>query len=167
MVGRISIASAVLVTTLFVLLSFSLQATEADGSAAIKLRGSINPGGKKRIVVAELEDLGVSTVELYDPFEKKKNSYTGVMMEKFVTQYGSKGVKEVTFIAIDGYQVTFSRTDWTFQKIMVVTRVNDKYMDYENKGPLRIVYPEYDPKKHDSKEILPKWIWMITDVQFR
>ncbi|WP_163338139.1 hypothetical protein [Desulfopila sp. IMCC35008] len=167
MFGRVAVASAVLVITIFSMLPISLQATEADGSAIIKLQGSISQGNKKRITVAELEDLGVITVEINDPFEKKKNSFTGVMMEKFVTHYGNTGVKSVSFFAIDGYQITFSRANWASHKIMVATRVNDKYMDYENKGPLRIVYPEYDPDKHDSKEILPKWIWMITTVKFR
>lgn len=167
MIVRKSAVGTVLAIFFFTFLPFSLQADEVDGSAVIQLLEGKDHEGKKQITVAEIEALGVSTLEIDDPFEKKKCSFTGVMMEKFVTRYGSTGVKSVTFKGIDGYEVTFSSSDWGSHKIMIVTRVNGNFMDYEHKGPLRIVYPNYDPKKHKSKEILPKWIWMITSVQFR
>jgi hypothetical protein len=167
MVQRIIGACLSLAIIFIVFSTYALHAEELDGSAAILLSGKLANGVGGRTTVKELEALGVSQVEVFDPFEKKTNSYTGIMMESFAAHYGSAAIHEIIFVGIDDYSVSFSKTDWTSHRIMVVTRVNNKYMGYEHKGPLRIIYPEYDAKIHSSRDILPKWIWMITAIKFR
>jgi len=145
----------------------SLYSKELDGSSRIKITGNVAEGVSKRITVKEIESTGISEAELFDPFDKKKSSFTGVMLTEFVKKFGKQAVTRVIFTAVDDYEITFTQSEWNTERILLVTRIENKYFDLEQRGPLRIVYPDYDPKKDDSKEVMPKWIWMIKTINLQ
>lgn len=145
----------------------SVVAGTADGGAKVRLTGNMVQGIGDSITVGELEKAGLQVLRRHDPFEKKTLHYSGVWLDAFVERFGKAGVTAVTFTAIDEYQVTVDRQEWMKTRILLVTRVDDRYLDFEHKGPIRVVYADYDPAVHNPKEVLPKWIWMITKIDFR
>lgn len=152
---------------LFVLISNSVNSAEQDGKASVKLEGEVSTNVSKRPTVEEIESIGVTELEILDPFDSKTNRYKGIWLDQFAAHFAKPGVTHLTFIAIDEYEISFERKEWTNTRILLVTKVNDKYIDLEHKGPLRIIFPDFNPKTDNSKENLPKWIWMITRVQFK
>ncbi|MEN8200575.1 MAG: hypothetical protein ABFR63_10945 [Thermodesulfobacteriota bacterium] len=143
----------------------ALPAAEVDGDGTIKLTGNIAADISSQVSVREIESIGVSDITLYDPFDKKNTLFTGVWMDQFAAHFGESDVTQITFKAIDGYEFSFRQADWSETKALIATRAGKDYIGFDRKGPIRVVFPVYDPKK--SKESLPKWIWMITEVNFR
>lgn len=123
--------------------------------------------GTEKLTVAMIEAVGLTDVRFEDPFAQKEMSYSGIWLQQFVQKFGRPGTSSVTFTAIDDYEVTFPKKEWEKNKILVVTRTAGKHINFEQKGPVRIVYPEYNEQNYDSKENMPKWIWMIKRANFK
>ena len=153
-----------------ILLIFSLLFSSllyADGGdKKVKLLGNTKENAPKQITIKEIEKLGITTKEIYNPYEKRSDLYGGVLFDKFVKKYAKKSVKSVTLIAIDDYQVVIPKSEWSTKKVMLSTRMNGKYMSTRSKGPLRIVYPDYDSQKKEYQTNLSNWIWMIKKIEF-
>ena len=81
-----------------------------------------------------------------------------------IKTFGSDDAKSVTISAIDSYQITFTSEDWNRYQILVATRVNNRYQSVRQKGPMRLIYADYDPSKIEHELSLPKWMWMIKKI---
>lgn len=138
-----------------------------DGSATVVLMGNTVTSQNNPVTIKQIEAAGVSSVSILDPFEKQEKSYQGVWLNKFVETFARPDTVSIVFTAIDDYQITFTKKDWSSVRILLATRDNQQYIDFERKGPLRVILPDYDPAIHSSREVLPKWIWMITQITFK
>lgn len=136
----------------------SEQSIEVTGNAKDEV-GSI-------LTISMIEAVGLDEVTVYDPFEKSERSYSGVMLSTFMEQFGKPGTTKAVFKAIDDYEIAFTLEELEKTRILVVTRAAGQHIGLTEKGPVRIVYPDYDPQLHNSKEIMPRWIWMIQAVHF-
>ena len=158
--------------SLFLLLLFLLLhsplavAGEADGSVRIKLTGKLAPGVSKQVTVKEIESVGIVEVEAFNPYEERADWYTGVWLDQLVQRFGGQDVTGVTTKAIDDYQIDFSKSEWEDMRIMVATRVNGHYIGFDKKGPMRIVFPDYDKGLKKYQNNLAKWMWMINRIEF-
>ena len=154
---------------LFLLLTamaLSGHARVDDGSARIKLSGLLADGVESRVTIKQIESIGVAEISVYNPYEKKTETYTGVWMDEFVKRFASPEVKLMRSRAIDDYQIDFTGDDWQTTRILMDTRTNGRYIGFENKGPMRIIFADYDPKLEKYQVSLPKWMWMITSINF-
>ena len=157
-----------LLLLLSVLLASELSAArDHDGTAKISLSGKLVTGSPKEIAVKDIESLGISSVEFYSPYAKQVIRCSGVWLEKLVAQYGGKGATSVTMTALDRYSIEFPLHTIGTSTVFLVTREDGQYLGYEQKGPLRVVYPGYDKKAKASQETLPNWIWMIKEISFQ
>ncbi|WP_422374935.1 hypothetical protein [Roseibium sp.] len=150
---------------LALLVGTAMPIQAADGtSQKILVSNAAQDAGRQFLSVAEIEKAGVQQVRAFHPYEKRSNDYHGVWLEDFVTHFGSSDVSKVITRAIDDYEITFSRDEWQSMRILIATRVNDRHVDFDEKGPVFIVFPDYDEKKKVYRANLPKWIWMITEI---
>ncbi len=139
-----------------------------DGSERkIRLLGNTKANTPKTVSIKEIEELGLVQENIYNPYEKRTDLYTGVLLDKFIKKYANDDVKTVTFTAIDDYEVVMPKSQYSSEKIILATRINKHYMSLRSKGPLRIVYPDYDAKKKKYQVNLSYWIWMITKIKFK
>lgn len=152
-------------------LGFSLLSSPlfADNSSKkIRLYGELKENTPKRVSIKDIEKkCGYVEVSVYNPYEKKKDLYGGVNFKDFLKGYAKTNVKEVSLKAIDGYQVTFTKKEWSEIPIVIATRMNKEYIGFESKGPMRIVFPKYNPDSEVYKKLMSKWMWMITKVEFK
>lgn len=149
---------------MFLLLVSMQPVFAADDQVTISLQGRRGDSVPATVTLEQIERLGAEDITINDPFEKKTNTFHGVRMEKLVDSFGGPGIDKITISGIDGYQVSFEREFWRRHRLLFATRVNGEYFDYDRKGPMRVIFPYYDPETHISKEILPLWIWMITEI---
>lgn len=167
-VGMFQAAMMCLVFLLFAVTTPEISiARDHDGSQKISLVGKLIPGSPQKIAIKEIESLGVTSVQFFSPYANKMVKCSGVWLEKLTTTYGGKGATSVTMTALDKYAITFPLDTIGSNTILLVTRQDGKYMGYEQKGPLRVVYPGYDKKVKKSQETLPNWIWMIKEIRFQ
>lgn len=139
-------------------------AFSADGDTIILVLQAGSKDNGRQISVAEIETAGLQQVQAFNPYEKRSETYSGVWMQDFVAAFGSAETSSLTTRAIDDYEITFSKQEWQDLRILIATRVDGEYIDFDRKGPMRIIFPDYDEKHKDYQTNLPKWTWMITEI---
>lgn len=150
------------------LLVFSSFVFADSGDKQITLTGLTKDGKDIKISPKQIEaSLEVSTFKLYNPWEKNTDEYTGVLLDKFISYFGNKEAKSLKFIAIDDYTVDIPKELLNEERILLVTRVNNEYISLKQKGPMRLVFVDYDPSLKKYEKNLPLWLWMIKKVQFQ
>lgn len=155
-----------LVLLLFISFTVNLHADDG-GNTRIRLSGNVAEGIDHRITVKQIEAIGVSTIDAYNPYEKRSDKYTGVWLNKFVQSFAQPGVSMITMKAIDDYKSDFYSSEWDKLKILIATQVNEEYISPEMKGPMRIVIADFDPDQKIYQDTLPKWMWMINRIEFK
>ena len=136
----------------------------ADGGTTILVTHTGQEQDKRQVSVAEVEKAGLQEVHAFNPYEKRSETYSGVWMQDFVAAFGTEETTSLTTRAIDDYEITFNKEEWQDLRILIATRVDGEYIDFDRKGPMRIIFPDYDEKHEDYQTNLPKWTWMITEI---
>jgi len=158
--------SAVLIAFISLLLFSNLSYADA-GDRKVRLSGNLQDNVDKKQSVKKLEQqFTLYTKKFYNPWEKASATYSGILLDEFVKKFGQADTNKITFKAIDDYQVDIPKNIWQSYKILLVTKVNGEYLDIKNKGPMRIVFPDYDASKKEYEVNLPLWLWMITQIEF-
>lgn len=142
-------------------------AVAADGSVLLNIVGKTKSGDSKEVSIGEIEAIGLRTLTVFNPYEKRSDEYSGVWLNELVSTFAGKGVQSVTMTAIDDYAVTFKAEEWQSLRILFATRVDGKHIGLEDKGPARMIFPDYDPKQEVYQVNLPKWMWMIQTLEFQ
>jgi len=149
---------------LVLVISASLPASTSGASTKILVSSTSQESRASLVSVAEIEAVGLQNVHAYHPYEKRSNDYQGVWMQDFVARFGDQDISRLTIRAIDDYEITFEREEWQAMRILIATRINDRHVDFDEKGPMFIVFPDYDDRNEVYQINLPKWIWMITEI---
>lgn len=155
-----------IITLLFLLFCSTLYANSGDKK--IKLIGDIKDSAPKTITPKELEEqFKPFSAKVYNPWEKKEDKYTGVLLSEIVNKFANSSVTSITTKAIDDYSVTFDKKLIDKERILLAYKVNDKFIPIRKKGPLRIVFVDYDKTKKEYELNLSKWMWMINKIEFK
>lgn len=145
---------------------FAAIVVHADGSFSIRFSGNLDSQAKNRMTVREIESVGTVSFDVFNPYEKKSQRYTGIWLDRLVESIAAPGTRVVRMTAIDEYQSEFTREEWQTQRILLATRVDGDYIGFDRKGPMRIVYVGFDEHEPHYKDTLSKWMWMITRIEF-
>lgn len=155
----------ILLLSLFLLTS-SFSKTNT-GDKKVKLLGEKKVNVNKRIKIKDIEKIAYVDFTIRDPYLKKDTKYGGVLLKDFISFYAKSSVTSVIFTAIDDYQIIFKKEEWEKETILLSTKFNDEYTSFKQRGPLRIIYPNYDPSLKKYSKNLVKWIWMIKSIEFK
>ena len=132
----------------------------------IRLTGKTALGTEHDVTLDEIDRIGAAEEKVYNPYEKLRVRYSGVMLDQFVAKYGAPSVTSVKVIAIDDYRITFDKAEWQEFRILLVTRLRGERFGLEQKGPARIVFADFSPNEEAHRAKLPKWLWMIQEISF-
>lgn len=158
--------AAGLVSTLLIAV-FSTSAVMAqEGGRKIKLSGNVAEGIMPRVSIDEIEALGLTHVYSDNPYEDGAMNYSGVMLDVFVEAFGGENVQKVIGTAIDDYSAEWTREEWETLPVMLVTQVEGERISFAQRGPMRIVYTEFDPTVKAYQDVIAKWVWMIVSIEF-
>lgn len=141
------------------------------GEVILTMLGDINTtnsGDTLELDMSTLEGFGLVKYTVNDPWLNATNTYTGVLISDLHRIIGSSGAATSFHItALDDYQVDISLEDAAKWPILLATQNNGNYMDVENSGPTRVIFP-YDTYS-DIDQIAYKdyWIWNIKSVEVR
>jgi hypothetical protein len=152
-----------LVSAAFVVISAS-SASWADASEQVLIKGDTTASGQY-VTIADLEALGLQTISSRTPHDPSPVSYSGIWLKDFVSHFGTGDTAALKFTAIDFYEVTVTRQEWQSVDFFLATRIGDEFLEFENRGPMRVVMPNYDPNDKLHQELISKWIWMITEIE--
>ena len=141
------------------------------GEVILNLSGKIgvkNDGNALVFDMATLERFGLVEYKIADPWESKDVTYTGVLMSELIKYAGaSASVTTIHMTALDNYEVDITIEDINKWPVLLATRTDGAYMDVDNGGPTRIIFPfGTDPEIEDLiyKNLS---IWNIVTMEFR
>lgn len=132
----------------------------------IRISGKTVDGSVRDLSLDEIDEIGTIEEIVYNPYERGKVRYSGVLLDKLVARFADPSVTVVRMRAIDDYRTVFEKGEWEKFRILFVTRLKGERFGLEKKGPARIVYPDFDPEKQVYQVNLPKWMWMIQEIKF-
>ncbi|MEP3114832.1 hypothetical protein [Nisaea sp.] len=150
----------------FVFFAALVSWTFAVSADTIRMTGKTASGAEQDVTLDEIDLIGFVAERVYNPYEKRRVRYSGVLLDQLVAKYGDPSVKSVKLTAIDGYRITFEQAEWQEFRILLVTKLRGKRFDLEQKGPARIVFPDFTPDEEVHRAKLPKWLWMIQEIRF-
>ena len=112
------------------------------------------------------QQLPLVSFRVYNPWEKSTQNYRGVLLERFVEHFAKPSTQRVVFQAYDDYRVVMKKKNWESEPILLAIQVDDEFIPISKKGPMSIIFVNYDPddKKYESN--LSEWMWMINRIRF-
>jgi len=76
----------------------------------------------------------------------------------------SDAADNIHIVALDDYAVDLAAADVEKWPILLATRTNGEYMNIENTGPTRIIYP-YHKYSLDPVVYNDLWIWNLARIE--
>ena len=137
------------------------------GEVVLTLSGDIsvtNSGESLVMDMETIEKLGLVEYTVDDPWAETKVTYTGVLLSDLKKYSGmSNAATSIAMTALDDFTVDISVADIDRWPIMLATRTNGEYMDIENAGPTRIIFP-YHTGTFDLETYNKFWIWNLKSM---
>lgn len=153
---------------LFTIIFLTTILFAGSGDKKIKIIGSVNDSAPKYTTAKLLEqNFKIFKKEVYNSWEKRSDLYEGVFLNDLAKKYGTKDTKQIKLIALDGYNIDYSKELYESQRILLSFKVNGKYISIKDKGPMRVVFVDFDSSKKSDNDNLHKWMWMIKKIEFK
>ena len=141
------------------------------GDVVLTIMGDIgitNSGNTLQLDMPTLEGFGLVKYTVNDPWLEATNTYTGVLMSDLSKVLGASGeATSMHITALDDYTVEISLADVEKWPILLATRTNGNYMDVENSGPTRVIFPYDTYSDIDKVGTKPLWVWNVKSVELR
>ncbi len=117
----------------------------------------------------ELSRADIEALPLYDAelthYEGLEGQFTGVRLDRFLTEYGLDNARRLRFIAADDYTV-FLRPDQIRAKdYLLVTRFEGDRIPRNEFGPLMLVVPEDEQAVLNGAPSRTNWIWSVIEIR--
>lgn len=130
--------------------------------------GVTNAGDTLVFDIATLERLGLVEYTVDDPWENVTVTYRGVLMSDLLKfAEASTSVASVHLVALDGYAVDIPVADIQKWPILLALQANGEYMNIEQGGPTRIVFPYHAYAELSPLTYNGLWIWNITTIEVK
>jgi hypothetical protein len=146
-----------------ILLASHFGASEAEAKPVLTIAGNVAPSGHDgsfEFSRADLEALGMVTIETKTPWYKDKVKFEGVPLDRLMQRVGAKG-DSVTVVALNDYSSEIPISDFAKYHPILAIKRNGEYMPVSDKGPLFIIYPfDSDPELR-SQKYYSRAVWQV------
>lgn len=123
-----------------------------------------NDGGALALDFASLEDLELVETVVYEPFEERDVTFTGVRVTDLLDLAGADvAATEVHMHALDDYTVDFTLDELAAGDAILATQADGARMPVEHAGPTRIVFLD-GSQVGENKDL---WIWSLDRITVR
>lgn len=118
---------------------------------------------KKSFSSAQLLSLKSSTVSIYEPFLKKRQSFSVIPLETFFKLVGISGSDKVNTVALNDYVYTNTAKRFLDAKTLVAVKRDGRVIGYDQGGPIRLIFAD------NSKwtRYLDAWNWSLISISVR
>jgi hypothetical protein len=162
----------IIVTLAFVVSpsAFSAESTNPYGATSVDPAGptevifSVSKKGKKISFTSKrLNNLKTSVISVYEPFLKKRQSFTVIPMKTFFTLAGISGRDKVQTKALNDYIFSESASNFLAANGYIAIRRNGVDIPYDQGGPVRIIFA--DNSKWSNN--LDAWNWSLISLSVK
>lgn len=172
---RIKVAGTLLLLTTALLsvttpLSSAAQSKNPYGTPAVdpaapnEIIFTISKGSRKsEFTEARLLKLKSSTISIYEPFLKKRQSFSVIPIKTFFSLVGISGKDKVYTTALNDYIYTNTAANFIAAGAYIAVKRGGELIAYDQGGPLRIVFAD------TSKwaRTLDAWNWSLASIRVK
>jgi hypothetical protein len=135
-----------------------------DPAAPNEIILTISKGGKKvEFAYPRLLKMRYSTISIYEPFLKKRQTFTVISLRTLFSFVGISGKDKVVTKALNDYIFTSTAANFISAQGYLAIKRNGAPIGYDQGGPIRIIFPD------DSKwsKNLDAWNWSISHISVK
>jgi hypothetical protein len=123
---------------------------------------TVDPAGPNEVIftVAKGSKVKSSVINIYEPFLKKRQSFTVIPMKTFFNLVGISGNEKVFTTALNDYVYTNTATNFNAANAYIAIKRNGTDIPYDQGGPIRLVFAD------NSKwaKNLDAWNWSLASI---
>jgi hypothetical protein len=135
-----------------------------DPAAPNEIILTISKGSQKvEFAYPRLLKLRHSTISIYEPFLKKRQSFTVIRLQTLFNFVGIAGSDKVVTKALNDYIFTAKASDFLKTQGYLAIKRDGAPIPYDQGGPIRIIFPD------DSKwsKNLDAWNWSLFTISVK
>jgi hypothetical protein len=122
---------------------------------------TVSKGGKKvQFTSAKLNKLKSSTITIYEPFLKKRQTFTVVTMKSLLALVGISGNDKVATRALNDYVYSNTASKFLAANGYVAIKRNGVDIPYDQGGPIRLVFADNSAWAKN----LDAWNWSLSSI---
>jgi hypothetical protein len=132
-----------------------------DPAAPNEVILTITKGSRKtEFAYPRLLKLKHSTISIYEPFLKKRQTFTVIQLKTLFNFVGISGKDKVVTKALNDYIFTATASDFITAQGYLAIKRDGFAIPYDQGGPIRIIYP--DGSKWSKN--LDAWNWSLASI---
>ena len=122
---------------------------------------TVSKSGKKiEYTTSRLAKLKTSVLSIYEPFLKKRQTFTVIPMKTFFSSVGITGKDKVLTTALNDYVYSNSASNFISANAFIAVKRNGIAIPYDQGGPIRIIFA--DSSKWAKN--LDAWNWSLKSI---
>ena len=134
---------------------------QIDPAATNEVILTITKGGKRAdFAYSRLLKLKHSTISIYEPFLKKRQTFTVISFSTLFSFVGISGNDKVKTRALNDYIFSAKASDFIAAQGYLAIKRNGAPIPYDQGGPIRIIFP--DQSKWSKN--LDAWNWSLSTI---
>jgi hypothetical protein len=160
-----------------ILLTSSTPATPAIADTSNPYGTStVDPAGPNEVILtiskgkrsvsfafARLEKMKQSTVNIYEPFLKKRQKFSAIPLAKLFALAGISGKDKVVTQALNDYKFTATAEQFIAAGALLAIKRDGAPIGYDQGGPIRIIFTD---KSRWAKN-LDAWNWSLATISVK
>jgi hypothetical protein len=121
--------------------------------------------GKRKVEFAypRLLKMKQETITIYEPFLKKRQSFSVIPLKTFFAFLGIKGGDKVITTALNDYIYSNTAAQFIAADGYLAIKRDGAAIGYDQGGPIRIIYPD----KSKWAKNLDAWNWSLSSIKVR
>ena len=150
--------------------TYAANSTNPYGTSTVDPAGpnevifTVSKGSKKfEYTTAKLAKLKSSVISIYEPFLKKRQSFTVIPMKDLFAKVGISGNDKVSTNALNDYIYTNTASQFISAGGYIAIKRNGTDIPYDQGGPIRIVFGD----KSKWAKNLDAWNWSLASISVK
>lgn len=132
----------------------------------LDISGNIKGGAVAQFTRKDLEAIGHSEIKTGTPWHDGKVHFEGVLLSDLMDHVGGQG-RDLLVSALNNYSATIPSSDLKGHMPLLAMKLDGKYLEIEDKGPLFIIYPfDADPKLA-SELFYSRSVWQVSAIEVK
>ena len=151
-------------------LALAAESTNPYGTSTVDPAGpnevifTVSKGGKKvAFTTSQLNKVKSSRISIYEPFIKKRQSFTVIPLKTLFALVGISGKDKVLTAALNDYIYSNSAEKFNAANAYLAIKRNGKEIPYDQGGPVRIVFAD----SSNWAKNLDAWNWSLASISVK
>lgn len=125
---------------------------------------TVSKGSKKTsFAYPRLLKMKSSTISIYEPFLKKRQTFTVIPLKNFFALVGIAGKDKVSTVALNDYIYSNTASEFIAAGAYIAIKRNGVEIPYDQGGPIRLVFSD----KSKWAKNLDAWNWSLAAIRVK